>query len=142
MQIDDIKNPMMKKLFDEVRHYSATIAPDAGDALEESNSNDELLHNWQSKLESLHEETQHFWGRIRIHTGGEIVMAATSPPFSPQAPHNPLKNLPGAIREYFKSRRIWQEAMGGRFALNDEFSLQVRRDTLRFRIEEKHRTGI
>ncbi len=64
MQISDIKNPSLIKLWDEVRHYSATIAADAGDALEESSSDEELIANWQSRLESLHEETQHFWGGL------------------------------------------------------------------------------
>lgn len=64
MQIDDIKDPSLKKLFEEVRHHSATIAEDAGDALEESNNDEKLITNWQSRLESLHEETQHFWGNL------------------------------------------------------------------------------
>jgi len=49
-------------------------------------------------------------------------------------------SLPGAIRDYFTSRAIWQ-AIGGCFVLNDEFSRQVRRDTLRFGIDEKYRIG-
>lgn len=59
----------------------------------------------------------------------------------PHGPQNLSTNLPGAIRDYFTSRHIWQ-AMGGHFVLNDEFSLQVRRDTLRFRIDERYRIGI
>ncbi len=73
MQIDDIKDPSLKKLFEEVRHHSATIAADAGDALEESSNDEELITNWQSRLESLHEETQHFWG------GLENIKQAPSP---------------------------------------------------------------
>lgn len=52
-----------------------------------------------------------------------------------------MMNLAAAIREYLKSRRIW-ETVNGRYALNDEVSRQVRRDTLRFGIEEKHRLGV
>jgi len=63
------------------------------------------------------------------------------PLFSPRAPQNPPVNLPGAIRHYLKARQIWQ-TISGRYALNDEVSRQVRRDTLRFRIEEKHRPGL
>ncbi len=63
------------------------------------------------------------------------------PPFSPQAPLNPLKSLAEAIRDYLKARRIWQ-TFGDRFALNDVVSRQVRRDTLRFRIKDKHRMGV
>lgn len=67
------------------------------------------------------------------------TMSSTGKTSSPL--QNPLKNLPRAIREYFKSRRIWQ-VTGDHFVLNDEFSRQVRRDTLRFRITEKHRIDI
>lgn len=64
MQINDIKNPTLRKLFEEVRHHSATIEADAGDALEESRSDEELIDDWQSKLESLNRETQYFWGTL------------------------------------------------------------------------------
>lgn len=64
----------------------------------------------------------------------------TRPPFSPQAPQNPPVNLPGAIRQYLKARKIWQ-TIESRFALNDGVSRQVRKDTLRFGIEERFRMG-
>ena len=64
----------------------------------------------------------------------------TRPPFSPQAPQNPPVNLPGAIRQYLKARQIWQ-TIESRFALNDEVSTQVRKDTFRFGIEERFRMG-
>ncbi|TRZ88500.1 MAG: hypothetical protein D4R88_07705 [Methanosarcinales archaeon] len=70
-----------------------------------------------------------------------LVIQASYPPFSPQASQNPPVNLPGAIRQYLKARQIWQ-TFGGRFALNDEVSREVRKDTLRFGIEEKHRLGL
>lgn len=70
-----------------------------------------------------------------------VTAIITQSPFSPQAPQNPLKNLPGAVRDYLKARGIWQ-TLEGRFALNDEVSQQVRRDTLRFRIDEKYRMGL
>lgn len=63
------------------------------------------------------------------------------PPLPPTFPQNPLKNLPGTIRQHLKTRGIWQ-THGGGYALNDGVSLQVRSDTLRFRIEKKHRIGI
>ena len=65
----------------------------------------------------------------------------THPPLSPQAPQNPPVNLPGAVRHYLKARKIWQ-TIESRFALNDEVSRQVRKDTFRFGIEEKYRLGI
>lgn len=74
-------------------------------------------------------------------SGEGIVMDITQPPFSPQAPQNPPESPAIAIRDYLKLRGIWQ-TIEGRFALNDEVSRQVRRDTLRFRIGEKHRLGI
>lgn len=69
-----------------------------------------------------------------------LVIQASYPPFSPQASQNPPVNLPGAIRHYLKARQIWQ-TIEGRFALNDGVSRQVRKDTLRFRIEERFRMG-
>lgn len=62
------------------------------------------------------------------------------PPISPQTPQNPHVNLPEAIRQYLKARGIWQ-TRGAQFCLNDEHSRQVRRDTLRFGIEERFRVG-
>lgn len=50
-------------------------------------------------------------------------------------------NLPVAIRHYLKARQIWQ-TVEGRFVLNDEVSRGVRKDTVRFRIEEKYRLGL
>lgn len=50
-------------------------------------------------------------------------------------------NLAVAIRDYLKARRIW-ETLNDRYVLNDEISKQVRRDTLRFGIEEKQRLGV
>lgn len=65
----------------------------------------------------------------------------THPPFSPQAPQNPPKSLAEAIRQYLKARGIWN-TLGDNFVLNDVVSRQVRRDTLRFRIEQKHWMGV
>lgn len=70
-----------------------------------------------------------------------LVIQSSYPPFSPQAPQNPPVNLPGAVRHYLKARKIWQ-TIESRFALNDEVSRQVRKDTFRFGIEEKYRLGV
>lgn len=70
-----------------------------------------------------------------------MLVQSSYPPFSPHAPQNPPVNLSGVIRHYLKARGIWQ-TIEGRFALNDEVSGQVRRDTFRFGIEEKYRLGI
>jgi len=67
--------------------------------------------------------------------------AQPHPPFSPQTPQNPPLNLPGAIRQYLKVRKIWQ-VYKGRFALNDVVSRQVRKDTIRFRIDVKYWLGL
>jgi len=70
-----------------------------------------------------------------------LVIQASYPPLAPQTPPNLPVSLAGAIRHYLKERGIWQ-TIEGRFALNDVVSRQVRKDTVRFRIEEKHRMGI
>lgn len=64
MQIEDIKDPALKKLFEEVRHHSATISEDAGDALEASSNDEELIAFWHPKLDDLHTEVSHFWGAL------------------------------------------------------------------------------
>lgn len=68
-----------------------------------------------------------------------LLIKSSYPPISPRTPLNPPVNLPGAIRHYLKARQIWQ-TIGARFILNDEHSRQVRRDTLRFRIDDRYRT--
>lgn len=52
-----------------------------------------------------------------------------------------IAELPTAIKQYLKNRGIWQ-TRGGHFTLNDEVSLQIRRDTLMSKADEKHRIGI
>lgn len=69
-----------------------------------------------------------------------MILQRQPPPIPPAAPHTPPVNLPGAIRQYLKARKIWQ-TRGVRFILNDEHSRQVRRDTIRFRIDEPYRMG-
>lgn len=67
-------------------------------------------------------------------------MLSVIPPFSPAPPISSPVNFPGAIRQYLKARKIWQAA-GAHYLLNDEYSIQVRRDTFRFRIDERYRMG-
>lgn len=69
-----------------------------------------------------------------------MILHRQIPPLSPQTPQTPPVNLPGAIRQYLKARQIWQ-TRGARFILNDEHSRQVRRDTVRFRIDKRDRLG-
>lgn len=64
MQMDDIKDPELKKLFAEIKHASGTIENDAEDALDESIDDEELINNWQSKLDNLYEEVGHYWGAL------------------------------------------------------------------------------
>ena len=79
MQIDEIKDTELRKLFLELKQASSTIENDGHDALNESKNDEELIDNWQSKLNSLYEEVSHFWGTLEelksgkaanIHTGG------------------------------------------------------------------------
>ncbi len=104
MQIDDIKNPSLKKLFEEVRHHSATIAADAGDALEESSSDAELITSWQSRLENLHEETQHFWGGLENIK--QAPPSASALPYLFQAPPSSRYLAYQWIDEYKKDKGI------------------------------------
>lgn len=69
-----------------------------------------------------------------------MILHRQIPPNPPASPQTPPVNLPGAIRQYLKARQIWQTT-GARFVLNDEHSRQVRRDTVRFRIDERYRVG-
>jgi len=69
-----------------------------------------------------------------------LVIQSSYSPNPPAAPQTPPVNLPGAIRQYLKARQIWQTT-GARFVLNDEHSRQVRRDTVRFRIDKRDRLG-
>lgn len=156
MDNEDIKNNALKELVMSVEKNdaSATIGADLDDALDESSNDEELTQNWQAKLESLYQETRHYWSELENMKSGKCVEEAvamkegiavkevqTQSPLSPQTPPNPPVSLAGAIRHYLKERGIWQ-TIEGRFALNDEVSRQVRKDTVRFRIEEKHRMGV
>ena len=69
-----------------------------------------------------------------------MILLRQNPPVPPASPQPPPLNLPGAIRQYLKARGIWQTT-GARFLLNDEHSRQVRRDTIRFRIDKRDRLG-
>ncbi len=80
-------------------------------------------------------------GNVTIEEKKLCTDAQPHPPLSPQAPQNPPVNLPGVIRNYLKVRKIWQTSEG-RFALNDDVSKQVRKDTIRFRIDEKYWLGL
>lgn len=66
MHIEDIQNPALKQLFEAAKHASGPILADAQDALEESTDDEELVHNWQSRLDSLYNECQHFWGELEL----------------------------------------------------------------------------
>lgn len=66
MDIVDIKDPRLAELVRsaEKNQASGTIGADLEDALTESSNDEELIAKWQSKLESLHLEAQHYWGEI------------------------------------------------------------------------------
>lgn len=68
MDIEDIKNKALKELVISVEKNdaSSTIDADLEDALNESSNDEELIQNWQGKLESLYKETQHYWDRLEI----------------------------------------------------------------------------
>ncbi len=64
MQIDEIKNPILKKLVEGARHSVGTVEADLHDALDGSQTDDELIAMWQSALESLKDEICHYWSGL------------------------------------------------------------------------------
>ena len=123
MRIEDIRNLALRNLFNETGDASATIVAEAGDALEESGSDEELIANWQSRLESLHEETQRFWG------GLENIKQAPSPLPTPGA--IPALFVPSGTRrelayrwidEYKKDRGIGWSPLSHKPATGEEYS--------------------
>lgn len=65
MEIEDIKNPEIKKLaLAAIKNASSTIGNDLHDALEGSNTDEELIENWQSALMDLYNEIQKYWGTL------------------------------------------------------------------------------
>lgn len=80
MDIEDIKNKALKELIMSVEKNKAsavcpeTIGADLDDALNESSNDEELIPNWQGKLESLYQETQHYWGELENVKSGKQCM--------------------------------------------------------------------
>jgi hypothetical protein len=64
MNILEIRNPVLKKLVEGAKHSSGTIEADLYDALDGSQNDEELIAIWQSSLESLKEEVEHYWGGL------------------------------------------------------------------------------
>ena len=64
MQIDEIKNPVLKGLVKQTKHSSGTIEADLDDALDGSETDDELIEMWQSALEGLKSEVEGYWSGL------------------------------------------------------------------------------
>jgi len=64
MLIEDIKNPILRDLVEQAKHSSGTIEADLHDALDGSDTEEELIAMWQSSLEGLKNEVEHYWSRI------------------------------------------------------------------------------
>ena len=64
MLIDDITNPVLKALVEQAKHSSGTIEADLHDALDGSDTEEELIVMWQSTLEGLKNEVEHYWSRL------------------------------------------------------------------------------
>ncbi len=65
MEIDNIKNPELKKqVLKAIKYASSTIVNDLNDALEGSDTDNELIANWQSVLMDLHIEAQEYWSDL------------------------------------------------------------------------------
>jgi hypothetical protein len=69
MQIDEVKNPKLKALVDGAKHSSGTIEADLHDAMDSSKDDGELIAFWQSTLESLKEEVEHYWSGLEALKG-------------------------------------------------------------------------
>ena len=68
-RIDKIKNPVLKSLVKQGKHSSGTIEYDLHDALDGSETDEELITMWQSALEGLKEEVEHYWGSLEALKG-------------------------------------------------------------------------
>ncbi len=69
MKIDEIKNPVLKELVKGAKHSVGTIEADLHDALDGSDTDEELITMWQSALEGLKEEVAHYWGELEALKG-------------------------------------------------------------------------
>ncbi len=74
MDIVNIKDPRLAELVRsaEKNQASGTIGADLEDALTESSNDEELIANWQSKLESLYREANHYWGGLEAMKSKEV----------------------------------------------------------------------
>lgn len=66
MRIDEIRNPILKKLVEGAKHSVGTIEADLHDALDGASNDEELIAMWQSSLESLKEEVEHYWSGLEM----------------------------------------------------------------------------
>ncbi len=64
MEINDIKNVKLKELFVQTKNTSTTIECDARDSLCDSKNDDEFIAVWQSNLENLKNEIEHYWSEL------------------------------------------------------------------------------
>lgn len=63
--IDNIKNVKLRELVTQViKHASSTVSHDMLDAFSESESDEDFTANWQSKLEGLKNEVEHYWSGL------------------------------------------------------------------------------
>jgi hypothetical protein len=69
MNILEIRNPILKKLVEGAKHSPGTIEADLHDALDGSKDDEELIAIWQSALEGLKEEVEHYWGGLEALKG-------------------------------------------------------------------------
>ena len=76
MLIEDIKNQTIKDLIEEAHNGSMTIESDLEDAISDSNTEDELIAKWQSALEGLKNEVEHYWSELEGTKGGNNVQSS------------------------------------------------------------------
>lgn len=62
IKIEDIE--LRKLVLSALKDASSTISKDLKDALDNSDTIEELINNWQSALENLKGEVEHYWGAL------------------------------------------------------------------------------
>lgn len=60
----DKKSELNKLVKSALKNASSTIGDDLRDAIDSSKTDDELIANWQSALEGLKNEVEHYWSSL------------------------------------------------------------------------------
>ena len=65
MQYDDINNDTLRELIRFAhKNGSVTVIADMDDAINSSDTEEDLIQAWQDSLEFLRDECRHYWGTL------------------------------------------------------------------------------